>query len=482
MSVSLKNLAARGMFWTALRGAMSQFFTFSVMIAMARLLTPRDFGLIGMLVIFISISTTIVSSGLGNALVQKNKVCESDYSTVFIFNLFISLLLYVLLYFGSPLISDFYGEPDLVLITRVLSLTIIINAFGVTQSARLSRKMDFKTQAIVSTVSTFISSILALAFALKGYGVWSLVIQQIALSFCNTIGLYIACGFLSNISFSSNSFFELFQFGSKLLLAGILGQLMRDTYTIILGREYSSDVLGHYSRSRRLADLSSGFIAQIFETTTYPLLCTLNDQDARMLAVYRRLIKMAAFAVFPVMTLIAVLAEPIVLILLGDKWLDSVLFLQMLVIARITYPISVLNMNILNAKGRSDLFLKVDLFKIPMVLIILLISIPYGLNAIILGQVLSSWISFFVNAYLPGKMFGYGAMQQVSDMLPYICLSIVMVIIVFVFKLADVNPYSEVFIFGSLGLLIYIALAHLCNLKEIEELKSIVKGFLSKQE
>jgi len=314
-----------------------------------------------MIAIFISISSALVESGMGNALIQRKDLSEDDYITVFIFNLVVSLLLYCVLFIAAPYISGFYNQPQLILITRVLGLLIVINAFGITQSARLTREMDFKTHALISLVALFISGSFAVTTAYMGYGVWALVIQQLGSSLITIFGLYIACGILHSLKFSKTSFKSLFGFGSYLLAASIYAQIFQNIYNIILGKLHSSATLGIYSRAKGLSDLSSGLIAQILQKVTYPLLCSIREDETRLVSVYSRLIRMAAFIIFPVMILMSLLAEPLILVLLGETWLDAVFIFQLLSIARITYPISVINMSILNAQGRSDLYLKVDL-------------------------------------------------------------------------------------------------------------------------
>jgi O-antigen/teichoic acid export membrane protein len=262
--------------------------------------------------------------------------------------------------------------------------------------------MNFKTQALIALAALSISGSVAITTAYMGCGVWALVIQQLTSSVITIFGLYTACGLIKSLKFSKNSFKSLFGFGSNLLAASIYAQIFQNIYNLILGKFYNAATLGFYTRAKRLSDLSSGLIAQILQKVTYPLLCSINDDEVRLISVYRRLIRMAAFIVFPVMTLTSLLAEPLIRTLLGEAWLESVFILQLLAIARITYPISVINMNILNAKGRSDLFLKVDLSKAPVILIILAVTVPFGLKAIIIGQVVGAWIAFFIERLLTG--------------------------------------------------------------------------------
>lgn len=475
---STKEIAARGMFWTAIQGVVSQVLGLVVMIVLGRLLRPEDFGLVGMIAIFISISSALVGGGMGNALVQKTDLREDDYSTVFIFNFSVSLFLYWILFLVAPLISRFYDQPQLILITRVLGLLIVINSFGITQSARLTREMDFKTHALIGMAALLISGSIAITAACMGYGVWTLVIQQLVSSIITIYGLYRACGILNSLKFSKTSFKSLFGFGSNLLAASIYAQIFQNLYNIVLGKFYSAATLGFYTRAKRLSELGSGLIAQILHKVTYPLLCSINEDEARLISVYSRLIRIAAFIVFPTMTLASLLAEPLIRTLLGEAWLESVFILQVLAIARITYPISVINMNILNAKGRSDLFLKVDLLKAPMILIILAITIPFGIKAIIIGQAIGAWISFFINAYLPGKLFGYGGLRQIKDMLPFIGITIILAVSVLLIKLIGLVPIFEILASSIVAFVVYISLAALLKIDEFIEIRDTILDLL----
>lgn len=481
MSNSQRQKAEQGILWTAIQGVASQVFGLIVMVLLARILLPEDFGLVGMIAIFISISSAFVESGMGNALVQKKDLSEDDYGTVFIFNFGVSLALYIVLFLVAPFISGFYDQPQLTSITRVLGLLIVINAFGVTQTARLTREMNFKTQAVIALTALTISGSVAITTAYEGFGVWALVVWHLASSAITILGLYMSCGILKRVNFSRNSFKALFGFGSNLLAASIFSHIFQNLYNIILGRSYSAATLGFYTRAKVMSEVSSGLIAQILQKVTYPLLCSINESETRFISVYSRLIRMTAFIVFPVMTLTSLLAEPLIRVLLGAAWLESVFILQLLAIARITYPISVLNMNILNAKGRSDLFLKVDLSKAPVILIILAVTVPFGLKAIIIGQVVGAWIAFFINAYLPGKLFGYGGVRQIKDMLPFIGMTMILALSVLLVKLIGLNPVFEIIVSSISSLGVYLGLAALLKIDEFNEIRNALRNLFKKR-
>ena len=477
---SLKSQATSGIIWNAMEKFSGQFIQLAVGIILARILVPADFGLIGMLSIFIAISGAFVGSGLGSGLIQKKNRTDVDYTTVFIFNVAISLLVYVILFFSAPLIADYYDEPRLTLLTRVLSLNIFINSFAIIQRTRLTVSMDFKSMAKVNVSAIIISGSFAVILALLDYGVWALVGQQLLNAVVAVTILWVINKGIPPIRFSMQSFRRLFGFGSKLLISRIYAQSLQNVYNITMGKYYSAGDLGYFTRAKTFSGMSSGLIAQVLQKVTYPLLSSIQDDKQRLVAVYSRMIKMAAFIVLPAMSLLALLADPLIRLLLGEKWLGAIVLLQWLAIARITYPISVINMNILNAVGRSDLFLKVDLIKAPIVIGALWITIPISVEAMVIGQLVTSVIAFFINAYLPGKLFGYGPLNQLKDMVPYFLMTLGMGISVFV--VVCFIPYVVLKLVAGVvvGLLVYWALAEWKKVDELEEVKLVIEKIKNK--
>lgn len=474
MNDSLKQKATSGFIWTAIDKLSSRFVQLGIGIVLARLLLPEDFGLIGMLSIFIGISQAFVDSGMGSGLIQKQERTDADFSTVFVFNLGVSTLFYGVLFFIAPFIAEFYDEPRLINITRVLSLNIIINALAIVQWSRLQIDIDFKSLTKVNLTGTLVSGIVAILAANYGYGVWALVIQQIIYAFVTVAVLLLLSKWKLSIVFSKESFRALFGFGSKLMLASIYAQTFQNIYSITIGKYYSAGDLGFYNRANSLSSIPSGTVSSILQQVTYPILSSLQKDKVRLVSVYKRMIKMAAFLIIPSMTLLALLAEPLVRVLLTDKWLPAVVLLQWTAIARITYPISVINMNILNAMGRSDLFLKVDLSKAPIILIILFITIPISVEAMVIGSFVGSYISFFINAYLPGRLLGYGGLQQVKDMLPYFLATIGMVAVVVGVSYFFENDYIQLLLGGILGLGSYLLVSNLLDVNELKEIRAVM--------
>ncbi len=471
---SIKTIATQGILWSAIDRFVTQGFQFIIGIMLARLLMPEDFGLIGMLSIFIAISQSFINSGMGSGLIQKKNRTEIDFSTVFVFNFLVSASFYVVLFISAPLIADFYNIPQLVLLTRVLTLNIIINSISIVPRTRLTINIDFKTIASVNVVSVVFGGLIAVYYARVGLGVWALVIQSLSTSFISVIMFLFMGKWTPSFLFSKHSFNNLFGFGSKLLIAGLYAQIFNNIYNIAIGKVYSAYQLGFYTRAKGFADVSAGTVTSILQQVTYPILTSMQDDKKRMVSVYGRLLRMTSFIIFPAMTMLALLADPLIRILLGEKWTPVIVLLQWMSFARIITPISSINMNILNAVGRSDLFLKVDLSKLPLIIIALLITIPLGVKAIVIGHVVTSLIAFFFNAYMPGKLFGYGALEQIKGMFPVFISTTLMATGVLV-STYFVDILLIKLIIGSItGLIIYIGVSYLLKSKELNELKSLL--------
>lgn len=472
-NTSLKSKATKGMLWSALDKFAVQAGHFAIGIVLARLLMPEDFGLIGMLSIFIAISQTFIDSGMGSGLIQKKDRSNHDFSTVFVFNLAVSVAFYLVLYFSAPLIAQFYSMPQLVMLTRVLSLNIIINSLAIVQRTKLTINIDFKTIAKVNVASVFISGIVAVYFAYSGLGVWALVIQNLVRAAVAVLMLWFLSRWTPSLFFSKDSFKNLFSFGSKLLIAGLYARTLQEVYNITIGKFYQAAELGFYTRARSFVDITNGTITSILQQVTYPILASLQDDRDRMVSVYSRLIRMTAFFVFPAMTLLALLAEPFVLFFLTEKWLPAVVLLQLMAFARIFYPISALNMNILNAVGRSDLFLKVDLSKFPVIVLVLIITIPLGVKAIVIGHIVTSFISFFINSYMPGKLFGYGALKQLRDMIPIFIATGIMAALVYASIFLLDSNILKMLIGGFVGISSFLTVSHFMKIEEMKEVQLI---------
>ena len=455
MPQSVRSQLLHGVAWNFIEKVLMRGASFVIGIILARLLSPSDFGLIGMLAIFVAISNVFIEGGLAKALIQRKDCQDIDFSTAFVANVSMSLVIYVVLFLTAPLIADFYDEPILTDITRILSLNFVLGSFNIVQRAKLMANVDFKSLAQINVISTIISGIVGIAMAYYGWGVWSLVGQTL----CSTIVLLLLFPFYSkwrpSIKFSPNSFRQLFGFGSKLMATGVYSVILNNISTICIGRFYKSNQLGFYTRASQFSEIISSTMFDVLGNVTFPVLSHLQDDREKLVSVYRKSLFITSMLIFPMMILCALLSRPMVIILLTEKWLPCVVLMQWLFLARMFTPLSAINMNILNAVGRSDLFMKLDFSKAPLVLIVLAITIPISVEAITIGSFCTSFICFFINAYLPGRLFGYGAINMIRDW-RYIFLSLgAMVLAVLTYLHFVTDIWLQLFGGGIIGVVVY---------------------------
>ena len=469
----IKQKTKIGMLWNASDKILVQVTSFVLSIILARLLSPSDYGTLGLLSIFISFSNVFIDSGFSRALIQKQDRKEVDFSTVFIFNATISLCIYLVLFFAAPLIADFYNMPALVDLQRVFFLVIFIDSLGVVQSAKLQIRVDFRSIAIINLVSVIVSGVTTIICAYNGLGVWALVIYSLVKS-CSAVILYWNFARWTPVTgFSMGSFKSLFKFGSKLLASGLLSTSLNNITSLVIGKFYTPANLGFYSKAQHFPELTAGTITSVLNTSTFPLMASLQDRPEEMMAIFRKLIKITAMFVFPAMIGLACLSETIILVLLGEKWQPTAYLLFWLTLSYIFNPLSVLNMNLLNAIGRSDLFLKIDFIKIPFILITMVITFPISLNAIVIGKAVTAFIYFYINSFLIGKMYGFGGFKQLTCSWKYIISAILMgFVVVSLDNMIGSGILS--LIFGVLGgAIIYMILLFI--LQDIEFMNLLIK-------
>lgn len=477
---SLKSSAIRGIGWSAL----DKFGTYAcqlvINIVLARLLIPEDFGLVAMLSIFQAISQSFIDSGMGSGLIQKTDRTDVDFSTVFVFNLVVSVIAYILLYFAAPYIAEFYHEPRLIQLMRALMLSIIFYALVAVQTIKLQIALDFKTITKINLAKIIVGGIAGITAAYNGYKAWSLVWQSLTNALVGVILFRTIVDWKPSVKFSKKSFKKLFGFGSKLLCAGIVAQIFNNLFNIFIGKFYTAKDLAFYSKAHSYTDLASGSISSIIRQVTYPILASLKNNKEHMLSVYKRLIKMTAFLVLPTMTILATLAKPLVLLILTEKWLPMVPYLRWLCLARVVTPVSGLNMNILNVNGRSDLFLKLDLSKLPLTIIVMIITVPIGVDAVVIGGTIISLLCFFINAWLPGKLYGYGAIAQLKDILPMIGITILTGLSTYKIISFCSTPFLQL-VTGSLSsIFIYYILSYLVHIEELNEVNNLLKSLFNR--
>ena len=477
--MSLKKQALSGMFWSSLQLFSTQGIGFVVSIILARLLLPAEFGLIAMLGIFMGLGTSLINSGLTQSLIRTQDADEEDFSTVFFFNLIGSVLIYGIIFVIAPLIAAFYNQQLLTSIIRVYSVTFIINAFSAIQTTRLNKKMDFKTQMKVSIPSLIIGSTVGITMAFNGYGVWSLVWSAIIQSLAATVQLWYWSKWKPIWVFNWEKFNHHYHFGVKLMFSGILDIIFTNAYTIIIGKFFAPAQVGYYNRADTLQMLPVGNISSIITKVSFPLFSSIQDDNNRLKSVYKRIMQMVIFLVAPTLIIMAVLAEPMFRLLFTDKWLPAVPYFQILCFNGILYPIHSYNLQILNVKGRSDLFLKLEIIKKVLVVLVILISFQFGIYGLLYGGVFTSILCFFINTHYSGKFLNYSVWEQTKDLLPIILLSVIIGGILYFCDqfLLNYFPFDfiRLFIGGIIGSSLFIISAYFLKMNSLFELIKIIK-------
>lgn len=475
MSSSLKQKTISGIWWSSIERFSVLGVQFLIQIIMARLLTPQDYGLIGMLAIFIAISQSLIDSGFSQALIRKQDRNEADEATVFYFNIAVSLLLYILLCLLAPLVADFYKMPELILIMRILCLGIVINSLSIVQRALLTVKMDFKTQMKASFTASFISGFLGVWMAYCGYGVWALVCQQIICAMLNTWILWLCSDWRPLWVYSWKSFRELFAFSSKLLAVGLIDTLYHNIYYIIIGKKFTAENLGYYTRAQQFSEFPSSNLTGILQRVTYPVLCSIQNDDKRLADIYRRFLKMSAFVIFPIMVGLSSVSEPFILCTLGEQWKFSAVLLQIICFGMMWYPIHAINLNLLQVKGRSDLFLKLEIIKKVFLVFSLIITVPLGLLAMCYGQIAMSLFSLVINTYYTGKLIDVGFFKQMKDLMPVLLLSLSMGGVVYLLIDFISGIYVQLLMGIIVGVFYYFAMSYFFKFSELQEMFSLVR-------
>lgn len=466
------------MLWTLTQQFGTQGIQFGVSIVLARLLMPAEFGLIGMITVFYAVGNSLMDAGLTQSLIRSKHSSQKDYSTVFFFNLAGSVLIYAIIYFSAPFIADFYNQPSLTSITRVYCLSFLINAFSSIQLTKLTKEMKFKKQMIIALPSLIVSSALGIWLAYHDYGVWSLVWMSLLQAFLNSVQLWIYSKWAPSFVFDLAIFKNHFKFGYKLTLSSLLDTIFTNIYQIIIGRYFLASQVGYYTRASTLRQLPVMNLSKALNKVTYPLFATIQDDDVRLKSVYKQIMQMVLFVIVPVLILMNVLAEPLFRFLFTEKWLPAVPYFQIMAITGLLYPIHAYNLNILKVKGRSDLFLKLEVIKKVLVVLMILFTFRFGILGLLWGQLANSIITFFINTYYTGKFLHYTSLQQVKDLLPTILLGFLMGAIVwgidYLMITQEWADFSRLLIGGLAGLSIYIAAAWVFQMESFENAKKII--------
>lgn len=474
---SLRNRTVKGTAWSAADALLGQGVTFIVGIVLARLLSPDEYGLIGICLIFNTILNSIVDSGFSNALIRKKDVSDADYNTMFITNMAISFVLYIFLYFFSPLLSVFFHRTELTSLIRVTGLILIFNALSITQVTILTKRIDFKTKTKASLISAVISGVFGISLAYMGLGVWALVAQVVSKQFLYTLCLWILNKWWPSSQFSKDSFKYMWGFGWKLLVSGLLNNVWNQLYQIVVGKCYSPATLGQYTRSKEYANIFSTNLTSIVQRVSYPVLSEIQEDKVRMVAAYRKIIKMTMFITAVCMISLGAVSEPLIYCLIGPQWHEATTYLPLICVSMSFYPLQAINLNMLQVLGRSDIFLRLEIIKKIIGLIPLCAGIFINIYWMLIASIALSIISLYLNAWYTGKSLGYSFWHQLKDVSPSYGLAFSIALSVYFIKYLFENQWLALFSQMLIGLLVFIVISEVTNSPEYYE----IKHYLSKK-
>ncbi len=473
---SLKHRTIRALLWSFVEAAGLRSVQFIIGIVLARLLLPAHFGLIGMLIIFMAIAQSFLDSGFGAALIQKRDATQTDTCSIFYFNIVVGLVVAGLLCLVAPWIAAFYDKPVLTPLTRVLSLTIVINSFGLIQNTILTRQINFKTQTKVSLMAGVLSGIIGVYMAVIGFGVWSLAVQQISNTLFRTIFLWFFNSWRPVLVFSLNSLKEMFGFGSRVLASGLLNTIFENIYLLVIGKLFLAAELGFFTRAKTLNELPSRTLSTMVGRVTFPVFSNIqNDPDRLKRGLKKALITLVLIN-FPMMIGLALVARPLVLVLITEKWAPCIPYLKLLCMVGLLYPLHLINLNVLKAMGRSDLFLRLEIIKKALIVVNISITWRWGIEAMIFGQIVTSLLSYYLNSYYNGVLIGYRIREQLLDLFPYLLTAIIMGLVVYTIGYFQFpHNWSLLLTQISAGFVIYISLCRLFRLPVFMEIWQMVR-------
>ena len=467
----LRDKAMSGVAWNAVGRFSTQGVNFLIGLILARLLTPSDYGTVGMVGIFFAIAQTFIDSGFGSALIRKNDCNDEDYSTAFYFNIVVALICCLCLSVCSPFIAEFFNTPILKDLVRVMSLNVLIGSFAIVHSTKLTHSIDFKSQAKIGLLTAILSGSAGVFMAYKGLGVWSLVYQNLIATILRVVFLFVYTRWLPKHQFSKESFKYLLGFGSKILASSLLHTIYANMTTMIIGKFYSAKNLGYYSRGESLATYPSTNITGILQSVTYPVLSKIQDDEERLIQSYRKLISMTSMVIFFCMFLLAALAKPLIVTLLTEKWLNAVIYLQIFCFAYMFDHICALNLNILYVKGYSNLVLRLEIIKKAISISMILAAVPLGVLAICIARAIYTQIAIVINTYYTGKLFGLGYTKQVKDFVKYLLGSLMSILPAYLITFTSILPVFQLTLGVLIAFSLYLIIIHKdCYFKELAKL------------
>lgn len=462
---NMKKKVLSGLFWKVMENGGTQGIQFLVSVLLARMLTPAESGEVMLIMIFITIGNVFVQSGFNTSLIQKYEVDEADYSSAFYISAAIAAILYVILFVSAPSIASFYGQPVFCPVLRILSVTLFFGAVTSVQSAAVARNMEFQKLCLASLSAALGSGVIGVFMAARGFGLWALAMQQFFYSFFLMVVLSFLVKWRPKFLFSVKKAGELFSYGWKILCSGLIDTVFNNVYGLVIGKLYNSAMMGQYSRGNQFPSLIANNLGAAIQSVMLPAFSACQDDRERMKHMVRRSIVTSSYLVFPMMAGLIAVAEPMVKLLLTDQYLPCVPILRMLCVAYATWPLHVANLQAINALGRSEIFLKLEIVKKAVSVIALIISIPFGITAMVALRAVTDFVCTFINSYPNKKLLNYSFSQQWKDVFPSLLLSAVMCVIVYGVQYIIEGTLLTLTVQILLGVLVYVGLSWLFQLE-----------------
>ncbi len=477
---SLKDKTVKGTFWSAADAFLGQGMTFIVGLVLARLLNPEDYGLIGIVAIFTTILTGIVDSGFSNALIRKKDTTNEDYNTMFITNMVMSIALFGLLFVCSPLIADFFARQELIWLVRAMGLILILQALSITQVTILTKRIDFKTKAKASLISAVLGGAIGIGMAFTGFGVWSLVGQQLSKQLLYTLCLWFFNKWWPKLEFSIESFKYMWGFGWKLMVSGLLNNIWNQLYQVVVGKFYSPATLGQYSRAKDFASIFSSNLTMIIQRVSYPVLAEVQDDRERMVAGYRKIIKTTMFVTAISLLSLGAISDPLLYCLIGPQWHEAASYMPLVCLSMSLYPLHAINLNMLQVQGRSDIFLVLEIVKKVIAVGPICLGIFVNIYWMLIGSIVIGIISFFLNSYYTGRELHYTSWMQLKDISSSYGVATLVAVSVFFLKYLPLSYWIVLPLQTVVGTAVLLMVCKIFKLQEYYEVKKIAVSYISK--
>lgn len=471
---NLKSKTIKGAGWSAADAILGQGVSFIIGLVLARLLSPEEYGLIGIVMIFVTVLNGVVDSGFSTAVIRKQNANDDDYNTMFYTNMLFSIILYACLSLSSPLIAKFFERNELIQLVPAMGLILIINALSHTQYTILTKRIDFKTKTKASLFSSVTSGVVGIICAYCGLGVWSLVIQMLLQKALYTVSLWVLIKWWPSFRFSRDSFRYMWGFGWKMLLSGLLNNIWNQLYQVVVGKYYNPATLGQYTRAKDCARLFSENLTAIVQRVSYPALACIQNDEERMVAAYRKVIKVTMFVTVICMLSIGAISEPLIVCLIGEKWIEAATYLPLICISMSLYPLHAINLNMLQVQGRSDIFLYLEIIKKINAILPISLGIFVGIKAMLIGSIVTGVIAYFLNSYYTGKKLHYSSWMQLNDIKHSYFIALIIALGIYFLKFLPMSYFVILPLQILLGAIIFLAICEVAKPFEYLEIKSIV--------